>query len=159
MEIRLIKAGLDDAVALHRMQVEAFTPLLRKYQDHAFSPATESLDRLIEKLKQPNSDFYLIRRGDESVGAIRVVSLNGGEQGRISPVFILPAFQSQGLAQQAIRLVEQLYQPSHGWCLDTILEEEGNCHLYEKLGFVRFGAAKLARPGMHLVSYRKAAVG
>jgi hypothetical protein len=39
MEIRSIKARLDDAEALYRMQAEAFMPLLRKYQDHAFSPA------------------------------------------------------------------------------------------------------------------------
>ncbi|MEN3813091.1 GNAT family N-acetyltransferase [Chromobacterium piscinae] len=158
MEVNLIKAELADAEILHRMQVEAFMPLLRKYQDHALNPAMESLDRLIEKIQQPNSAFYLIRRGGQSVGGVRVVDLDGGCQCRISPIFILSAFQSLGIAQQALRLLERLHRPQGSWCLDSILEEAGNCRLYEKLGFIQVGPARRVQPGMHLVSYRKEVV-
>ncbi|MFB9157213.1 GNAT family N-acetyltransferase [Chromobacterium violaceum] len=155
MIVSLIKAELEDAEILHRFQVEAFMPLLCKYQDHVLSPATESLGKLMEKLQQAYSHFYLIKRGSQPVGGMRVVSLNDGDQCRISPIFILPAFQRLGIAQQAMQLAESLHQPQNGWCLDSILEEEGNCRFYERLGFVRVGPAQLVRPGMHLVSYRK----
>ncbi|WP_046166991.1 GNAT family N-acetyltransferase [Chromobacterium vaccinii] len=158
MEVNLIREGLADADILHRMQVEAFMPLLRKYQDHALNPAMESLGRLIEKIQQPNSTFYLILRGGQPVGGVRVVDLDSGCQCRISPIFILSAFQRLGVAQQALRLLERWHRPKEGWCLDSIVEEVGNCRLYEKLGFIRVGPVKWVQPGMHLVSYRKEAV-
>ncbi|UTH75940.1 GNAT family N-acetyltransferase [Chromobacterium sp. IIBBL 290-4] len=156
MEIRLRRAMLQEAAALHAMQLAAFLPLLRKYQDHDISPATETLASFRGKLAQAESHFYWIERGPQAVGGLRVAALPGSGQCRISPLFILPAFQNQGIAQAAMRLAERLHQPDHGWRLDTILEERGNCHLYEKLGYVRVGQARMVKPGMHLVVYHKA---
>ncbi|POZ63525.1 GNAT family N-acetyltransferase [Chromobacterium alticapitis] len=155
MDVILKPAGLADAQTLHRMQVEAFLPLLLKYQDHDISPACESQARLTEKLRQPDAVFYLIEREGRTVGAMRVVEQAESGCCRISPIFILPAFQGQGIAQAAMRQAERLHRPSHGWRLDTILEERGNCHLYEKLGYARMGPARAIQPGMHLISYGK----
>lgn len=44
---------------------------------------------------------------------------------------------------------------SSGWELDTILQEEGNCHLYEKLGYRATGATTIVNERMTLVLYRK----
>ncbi|WP_083340561.1 GNAT family N-acetyltransferase [Chromobacterium vaccinii] len=104
------------------------------------------------------STFYLILRGGQPVGGVRVVDLDSGCQCRISPIFILSAFQRLGVAQQPLRLLERWHRLKEGWCLDSIVEEVGNCRLYEKLGFIRVGPVKRVQPGMHLVSYRKEAV-
>ena len=42
-----------------------------------------------------------------------------------------------------------------GWKLNTILEEPGNCHLYEKLGYRRTGDQRRVRPNMTIIDYVK----
>jgi hypothetical protein len=32
----------------------------------------------------------------------------------------------------AFKNLLEKYNPKEGWCFDTILQEEGNCYLYEK---------------------------
>ncbi|MCR4939294.1 MAG: GNAT family N-acetyltransferase [Treponemataceae bacterium] len=74
----------------------------------------------------------------------------------ISPVFVLPKYQNQGIATAAIKKAFELY-PSpqvREWRLDTILEEKGNCHLYEKLGFVQVGEPKKINDRMTIVDYQ-----
>lgn len=60
MDITLIRANLNDAENIHKMQVKAFTPLLKKYQDFETNPANESIDKIIERLNQPYTNYYYI---------------------------------------------------------------------------------------------------
>jgi len=39
--------------------------------------------------------------------------------------------------------------------LDTILQEPGNCHLYEKCGFVRVGEDHIINDNMTLIDYER----
>lgn len=41
------------------------------------------------------------------------------------------------------------------WKLETILQEKGNCHLYEKMGFQRTGGEKVINSKMTLINYEK----
>ena len=75
-------------------------------------------------------------------------------RGRISPMFILPQFQGKGFGQQAIALLEELTN-AETWELDTILQEERNCHLYEKMGYRRTGPTKAVNENMTIVHYEK----
>ena len=54
----------------------------------------------------------------------------------ISPLFIHPKYQNQGIGYVAIQKAFLLYPNAKVWKLDTIFQEPGNCHLYEKCGFV-----------------------
>ena len=51
-------------------------------------------------------------------------------------------FRGRGYAQQAMRLAEEIHGSS-GWELDTILQDKGNCHLYEKLVYRQTGEFKV----------------
>ena len=154
IKVHLKPATLSDAEALHRMQATAFRPLLEKYNDFAISPAAQTLDGLREQLLRPDSTYYFIMDRGTAVGAIRVVD-HGDERPKvISPLFILWEYQNRGLAQMAVREAERLHG-AHHWRLDTILEEPGNCHLYEKLGYCRTGTAARVRPNMTLIDYEK----
>ena len=53
----------------------------------------------------------------------------------ISPMFVLPEYQGRGIAQKSIRLIEGLFPQATTWELRTILQEERNCYLYEKMGY------------------------
>ncbi len=59
-----------------------------------------------------------------------------------------------GLAQQAIKELERIYGPDN-WSLDTILQEKGNCHLHEKMGYQRTGNPEKINEQMDIVFYEK----
>lgn len=155
METELIKATVEDAERIWKMQIEAFLPLLEKYQDHDTNPASEPLSRVKERLEQSFTHYYFIKADNEIVGALRVV--HDGEPNsrkKISPLFVLPAYQNRGIAQMAIKKAEE-FHGADNWELDTILQEKGNCYLYEKLGYRQTGETKKINDKMTLVFYRK----
>ena len=63
-------------------------------------------------------------------------------------------FRGKGYAQRAIQEAEKIYGPDN-WCLDTILQEEGNLHLYEKLGYHQTGQVEHINDRMDIVFYEK----
>ena len=135
MERKLIKIGIDDAEKLWKMQVKAFQDLYEKYQDAETSPSTEKIDKIIMRLNQSFTYYYFIEANGRIVGAVRVVDQQEeGTAKRISPIFIMKEYRNKGYAQKAIQLVEEIHGSSN-WELDTILQEKGNCYLYEKMGY------------------------
>ena len=149
MEIKLLRAGMEDAKELHAMQVESFRALLDKYQDFDTSPANENVEKIEFRLSQDFTYYYFICLGPDKVGAIRIVDRKeNGVNKRISPIFILPEYRGQGLAQKAIHGQEE-------WELDTILQEPKNCYLYEKMGYRRTGGEKVINDKLTLVFYEK----
>ena len=154
MAIQLRKATQEDIETIWKMQVEAFSDLLEKYQDFDMSPATESFEKIVAKFEQPWTTYYFIVHGDVVVGVVRVVNKNDGSRKRISPIWIMPEFRNRGYAQQAMIELENIYGSDH-WCLDTILQEKGNLHLYEKMGYVQNGRVEHINPRMDIVFYEK----
>ena len=154
MKIELLKATESDIKEIWEMQVEAFKGLLEKYQDYDMSPATESYENVLNKYKQPWTSYYFITRNNEKVGVIRVIDKKDGSRKRIAPIWIMPDFRNQGLAQLAMREVEKLYD-SHHWQLDTILQKQGNIYLYEKLGYKRTGEIENIKDGRDIVYFHK----
>ena len=153
VELRL--ATLNDAKLIWEMQVESFKDLLNKYQDYDANPGNESIEKVITRLKQPFTYFYLIVVEKNAVGAIRVIDRKQSEtRKRISPIFVLPVYQNRGIAQQAMKLAEDIHGTSF-WELDTVLQERGNCHLYEKLGYCQAGKPERINDKMTLVLYQK----
>ena len=154
MKIELLKATESDIKEIWKMQVKAFESLLEKYQDYDMSPATESYENVLNKYKQPWTSYYFIVRNNEKVGAVRVIDKKDGSRKRIAPIWIMPTYRNQGLAQLAMRVVERIYG-SHHWQLDTILQEQGNIYLYKKLGYKRTGVIENIKDGMDIVYFRK----
>jgi len=152
-------ATIEDAQLLHKLQVEAFMSLYEKYHDDDMSPAMEALERVQEKIEELDSEFYIIQFEGMAVGGIRVRHYDKGVKVKnvswISPVFVLPNFQNKGIAKEAIHKIFTLYPDVVTWKLDTIKQEEGNCHLYEKCGFVRVGKEHVINEQMTLVEYEK----
>jgi len=155
MEIKLIRAGVEDAKEIHAMQLEAFRELLEKYQDFDTSPASEGVEKVEARLRQNFTYYYFICMGPQRVGAIRIVDKKEtGKNKRISPLFVLPRFQGQGIGQKAIRMCEELHGGTD-WELETILREEKNCYLYEKMGYRRTGRTEAVNERLTLVFYEK----
>ena len=148
------KATIEDAPLIHSIQMEAFQPLLDKYQDFDTSPANETIQRTIDRLQQKQTDYYLIVYDKITVGAIRIVRKDNRRY-RISPIFILPEYQGKGIAIATMQVVEGLYEDAVAWELNTILEEQKLCRLYEKLGYSKMGKATKMNERMTIVFYEK----
>ena len=115
MKVNLIRAGVDMAEFIWTMQVEAFAKIYEKYRDTETSPATEPLEKVLKRLQQSFTYYYLIEYNDEIVGAIRVVDKKEeGKVKRISPIFVMEQYRNRGIAQEAIMQAEQLHGDT-GW--------------------------------------------
>lgn len=155
MKVKLTRVGVEKAELIWKMQVEAFSELYEKYQDMETSPATEPIEKVMARLQQPFTYYYLIEWKENIVGAIRVVDKKEeGKAKRISPIFVMKPYRNQGIAQEAIEEAERVHG-SENWELDTILEEKGNCYLYEKLGYQKTGKIEKINDRLTLVFYRK----
>lgn len=153
MNIELVRATTEDASQLWEMQVKSFRALLDKYQDYDTNPASEPLEKMVHRLRQKETFYYFIVADEAKVGAIRVIDKQAGKK-KISPLFILPEHQNRGIAQKAMKLCEDIHGRDN-WELDTILQEEGNCYLYEKMGYHRTGKREMINDKMTLVFYEK----
>ena len=155
MGIDLIRIGIEDAEKLWKMQVNAFEDLYKKYQDTETSPATEKVEKVIMRLEQPYTYYYFIVVDGIEVGAIRVVDKKEvGKAKRISPIFIMKEYRGKGYAQEAMKVVEAIHG-ENDWELDTILQEKGNCYLYEKMGYKQTGKTEEINEKLSLVFYKK----
>ena len=144
----------DELPLLLEMQVESFMPLYEKYHDEC-SPAIESIERIKARAALPNRKYYFIVVDGARAGVINVGhnDPNEHEVSFISPIFVLPKYQNQGIAYTAIQKVFKMYPDVKTGKLDTILQEKGNCHLYEKCGFKRDGEEKIINDKMTLIDY------
>ena len=149
MSIDLKPIVREDVETVWKMQVEAFSDLLEKYLDYDMSPAAESIDKVLARFEQPWTTYFFIMENDEKVGVIRVVDKKDGSRKRISPIWIMPEHRNKGYAA-----AEQIYGSLH-WCLDTILQEAGNRHLYEKIGYHQTGRIDKVNERMDIVFYEK----
>ncbi|WP_432664661.1 GNAT family N-acetyltransferase [Wukongibacter baidiensis] len=154
MNISLNKAELKDAKTIHAMQIKSFMPLLEKYQDFETNPANEPIEKVVKRIIQPSADYYIIKGDDIAVGGIRIVKRDN-KCYRVSPIFILPEHQGIGIAQKVFHMIEQIYYDARSWELETILQEQGNCYLYEKLGYKTTGETQIINDKMTLVFYEK----
>ena len=154
MGVSLVIVTREDLETVWRMQIDAFSELLDRYKDYDISPGAEPVDNVIARFEQPWTTYYFIEAEGEKVGVIRVVDKNDGSRKRRSPLWIMAEFRGRGYAQQAITAVEEIYG-SDNWSLDTILQEKGNCHLYEKMGYHQTGKIEHINDRMDIVFYEK----
>ena len=152
--MRLVRANVNDCEKIWSLQIEAFADLLAKYQDFETSPGNESKESIQSKLMDEFTFFYFIYHEDEIAGVVRVVDRKNGNRKRIAPIFIMKKFRNRGLAQKTFEEIEKIHG-SNNWMLDTILQEEGNCYLYEKLGYKRTGNIENINERMDIVYYEK----
>ena len=155
MDIKLTKAKFEDLDTILQMQKEAFAELYAKYQDTETSPATKKYEDILFRFNQPETTYYFIMADNVKVGVIRIVDCKDGvTRKKISPIFIMLEYRNKGYAQQAIKEAERIHGEDQ-WKLDTILQEEGNCYLYEKLGYHQTGKTEQINERMTIVFYEK----
>ena len=155
MDIGLSRFRACDANTVYAIQRAAYRPLYEKYHDDSSNPYMESKETVLRKYTRAGTTGYLFFIGATAVGAVRISIDAAGKSGRVSALCVLPQYQGKGIAQAALLEIERLHPYVESWSLDTILEEAGNCHLYEKIGYKKTGKTEAIHEGMTLVFYEK----
>ncbi|MET7016704.1 GNAT family N-acetyltransferase [Bacillus mycoides] len=153
--VTLEKATEIDVAVLFQMQIDSFSPLLNKYKDYETNPANESIEKTILRINNLDGGLYKIFVNTNLVGAICISRKEEASKFRISPMFIIPNYQGNGIAQKVLILIEEMFPEITTWELATILEEERNCFLYEKMGYIRAEFKKKLNDKATLIYYKK----
>ena len=147
---RFSKENIDD---VFRIQQAAYKPLFEKYQDTETNPYMETKEDILMKYTKAETQGYIFVEDDIAVGAVRIIMR--GKICKVSALAVIPEYQNRGIAQSESKEIEKIYSDCKYWILDTILQEKGNCHLYEKLVYVRIGEPKKVNDRLTLVDYKK----
>ncbi|MBT2639710.1 bifunctional NUDIX hydrolase family protein/GNAT family N-acetyltransferase [Bacillus sp. ISL-39] len=150
--ISLEKASVEDAEELLALQREVFLPLYKKYKDHETSPVTQTKEKFSARFKQ--GAYYKILFEGRLAGSVHVYEKSSGLM-KLHIINILETYHNKGIAQEVMKRLELMYPEAEAWELDTILTEERNCYLYEKMGYKRTGEAKDINKDMTIIRYRK----
>lgn len=150
--IALKKASVDDADELLALQREVFMPLYKKYHDHETSPVTQTMERFSARFER--GEYYKILFEGKLAGSVFVYEKSPGLM-RLHIINVLEKHHNKGIAQEVMKMLEHMYPEADAWELDTILNEERNCYLYEKMGYKRTGEAKEVNKDLTLIRYRK----
>ncbi|XMB65923.1 GNAT family N-acetyltransferase [Mycoplasmatota bacterium zrk1] len=154
-KVSLVEATHNDLDKILELQKESFRNLLIKYEDYDINPGNEEIGDIIRRFNQSFTEYLLVVFDGEIIGAVRVIKNEEKRIVRISPIFIVPKYQGKGLSQEVFSLIEARYNWVEKFELDTILQEEKLCYLYEKLGYVRTGVYEEVRDDMTIVYYEK----
>lgn len=151
MEVRKFsKENIDDVFGI---QHTAYKPLFDRYQDRETNPYMETKEEVLMKYTREGTQGYIFVEDNIIVGAVRIMTQ--GNICRVLALAVLPEYQNRGIAQSALNKIEKIHHNCKCWVLDTLLQEKGNCHLYEKLGYVQVGKPKKINDKLTLVDYKK----
>lgn len=150
----LERIGEKEVFNVHKIQKLVFENLYSKYKDEG-SPFIESQSSLLEKMKRPNDYFYFIKKNEEEIGYLRIVTNEDQTKAKIGPVDILPKNEEQGLGSEAMLLIEKEFPTVTEWYIDTILQEPKLTHFYTKLGYKKTGQTEQIQEGMDIVFFQK----
>lgn len=143
---------LKQAFKMHR---QGFMPTFKTYHDR-INPIFMPYKKFVFYYNNPNLHMFWILSDSIKAGQIWVGLKD--DSARLARLFVLPEFQNQGIAQQAIRLAENMFPEQKSWQLDTIQQEKKNCHLYEKMGYISTGKAQRINKRMTIINYEKGGV-
>ena len=153
--MEIVEFKETDIDTVFEIQQAAYKPLYEKYHDDNSNSYMESKERVLQKYMRTGTKGYLLIRNGVAVGAVRISLYPESKSGRVSALGVHPQYQGQGIAQQALLKIEKMHSDVDRWFLDTILQEAGNCHLYEKIGYKRTGEIEEINEKMTLVFYEK----
>ena len=155
-DIQLVPLEESDREQFIRDNQEAFNyGALEEFgqRDDHFEEDGEIISRETIESSIDAGEAYRIKLDGKNAGG--AVIRTEGERGHLDLLFVSPAVHSKGVGYAAWCEVERLHPEVEKWSLDTILEEPGNCHLYEKLGYRRTGKTEAIKKNMTLVFYEK----
>jgi hypothetical protein len=62
MDVKLLKANMENAEEIYEMQIITFKPLLEKYQDFDLNPGNETIEKTIKRINEKITDYFIIKK-------------------------------------------------------------------------------------------------
>lgn len=152
-KLKIIQFNQTHLDIVFDIQKRAFFPLYKKYEDIETNPYCESKEIIRSKYSRRDTDGYLFLYANKFVGCVRIIKKHF--TCKISALAVLPEYQNKGIAQTALLQIENNYPHIRTWKLATIKQEQGNCHLYEILGYKTTGHEKSIKNGFTIIEYMK----
>jgi acetyltransferase (GNAT) family protein len=154
--VKFEKMTIEDLEEHIGLQRRAFLPLLTKYQDGNFSPANITKDEMKRRIENAQGIYLKVIVDNLTAGGIYAYICNSlAKEMYISTIYISPAMQDYGLAQEAIKYLETICSDIKTWWLEV--PENENRHLYEKFGYEDTGKKIIINDKLTLVIYKKQA--
>ena len=144
-----------DIDTVFKIQRAAYKSLYEKYRDDELSPYMEAKETVFNKYTRNGTKGYIFMEDGVPVGTVRILLYPETNSAKVSAIGVLPQYQGRGIAQEALLKIEKIHIDVKTWKLDTILQESGNCYLYEKIGYKKTGKMEEINERMTLVYYEK----
>ncbi|WP_373808549.1 GNAT family N-acetyltransferase [Streptococcus ferus] len=133
--IRLEQAQAKDLEIIISIQRASFKAIYDKYHDE-YDPYMEDEERIGWKLvERPNSFYYFIKKDNEIIGFLRVLTNDGRTKAWLGTAAILPKYQRKGYGSKGVHLLEEEFSTITQWDLCTVFQEEPLVKFYEKCGY------------------------
>lgn len=153
---------IDDVELLTAIQQKAFLPLYEKYHDKG-NPYLRGKEDILCRLDNPKFLYLTILSDDTIVGGI-LYRLKGSTPfikklmfGKyyLTRVYVLPEYQSKGIATQAILQSEKYLKKPRKLYVDFPADLDKNRKCYTKCGYKDTGKRLDAEPGLTLACFEK----
>ena len=152
--IKVIPVTSEYSKEIYNIKQKSFMPLLEIYHDYCINPIMQDEDYIKKKMSKKNIMSYIFSLDNKNVGFVSINELDKKVY-KISDLCVIPEYQNKGIAQEALKIIENNYPGANQWILFTIAQEKRNCHLYEKLGYTYDGITKIVHENMTLIKYVK----
>lgn len=153
MKIKLAEITKRELKSAFLMNFKGFLPTFFKYRDWGKNPIFLSYKNFVKYFSHTGMFMYYILCNDKPVGQIWL--LKKDDKIKLVRIFVFKKYQNKGIATKAILQAEKIFNQQKQWWLDTIKEEQNNCHLYEKLGYKQNGTEKKINKRMTIIEYEK----
>lgn len=153
LEVRLLKATVDDAESLVSIQKKVFERLYGIYGDEN-SPYLRGTGEFYRWLGNPDAHVFKILADGVLCGGIPVLKKTDYEY-YLLRIYILPQLQGKGIATEAIRLCEALFDDAKRWTPDFPIDQAANKRCYEKAGYIDAGTREAINDKFTLAVYEK----
>lgn len=154
--VKFEKMTIEDLEEHIGLQRRAFLPLLTKYQDGNFSPANITKDEMKRRIENTQGIYLKVIVDKLTAGGIYAYIFNNvAKEMYMSTIYISPAMQGYGLAQESIKHLETICSEIKTWWLEVPEHEDKNIHLYEKFGYEDTGKKIVINDKLTLLIYKK----
>lgn len=135
--VALRPATRDDYPALLDIQYRAYRQKEVPLYGENIPPLRETPETVAKEVAE-GKQVVVGERNGRIVASMRVKVLENGELywGRLS---VDPDLQGQGIGQQMVRGIENLFPDASGFVLDCGEKSAENRHIYSKMGYVETG--------------------
>jgi ribosomal protein S18 acetylase RimI-like enzyme len=137
----IIKAGVEDAGEILRLQKLAYQSEARIYNDNTIPPLVQTAEEIEADF---NSQVFLkaVTDSGKIVGSVRICL----DQGtcKIGRLIVHPDSQNRGIGTRLLKEIERRFENAGRFELFTGHRSERNLHLYRKLGYRIFRSEKVS---------------